>query len=163
MADRNLALKLLISAQDGASRVLTGIAGTVDRVGTAAKRAAVDLAKIGGALTAAAAAAGTWAMGRLLGESADAAERLEAQMAVLRQAVQQTGGAAGLSAEEISAMAEDLDAATLGSAASIRDAAASLLSFRKVGRDAFGTVLELALDLEAQGLGGFEDNVKQLG
>lgn len=44
MADRNLALRLLISAQDGASRVMSGLRGAVDSVADGAKRPAGGVA-----------------------------------------------------------------------------------------------------------------------
>jgi hypothetical protein len=163
MADRNLALQLVISARDGASRVIGGLRKGLDAVGRQARAAAAGLAKIGGAVAGIGVAAGGWLIGKLMRDSADDAELLQRQMAVLAQVIETTGGAAGLTAQEIDAMARRLDEATLGSAEGFRAAAAQLLTFKAVGRDSFETVLSLAADLEALGFGSLESQAVALG
>ena len=73
-----------------------------------------------------------------------------------------TGGAAGLTAEELDAMARRLDEATLGSAAGFRDAQIELLTFKSVGVDAFERTLIAAQDLSEAGFGRYK-TVVQLG
>lgn len=100
---------------------------------------------------------------RFFAGSVQDAETLDLQMRKLRATIDATGGAAGLTAEKIDKLARDLDEATLGSAEGFRNAANSLLTFKSIGRDSFGTVLELAADLEAAGFGSLEANAVQLG
>lgn len=149
MAERNLAVKLLIDAKDQASSVLA-------KVGS-------GFAKLTAGITAAGTAVAAWAGTKLFGDSVRAAEDLERQMGKLNGAIEATGGAAGLTAEEIDAMARRLDEATLGSAAGFRDAATQLLTFKSVGADVFETVLERAQDLADSGFGSLSSNAVMLG
>jgi hypothetical protein len=142
MADRNLALKILIDARDSTAAVfsklktsLTGIAGL---------------------------AAGLFS-GALFAKSVDDAEKLNTQMRKLEATIQATGGAAGLTASEIDDMARRLDEATLGSASGFRDAANILLTFKSISKDTFETTLTLAQDLADAGFGNLSSNAVQLG
>jgi len=92
-----------------------------------------------------------------------AAETLDVQMRKIEATIQATQGAAGLTSAEIGDMAKRLDEATLGSAEGFRNAAAKLLTFKSVSKDAFETTLKLAQDLAANGFGSLETNVVQLG
>lgn len=91
------------------------------------------------------------------------AETLDVGMRKVEATIQATGGAAGLTAAEIGDMAKRLDEATLGSAEGFRNAAAKLLTFKSISKDAFETTLKLAQDLAATGFGSLETNVVQLG
>lgn len=149
MAKQNLAIQILIDAKDRASSAISSVSKSV--------------AAFGAAVTAAGAALLTWAGTKLIGDSARAAEDLERQMAKLQGAIEATGGAAGLTAQEIAEMADRLDEATLGTDDQFRDAAAALLTFKSVGKDVFETVLERAQDLADTGFGSMQSNAVMLG
>ena len=163
MAARDIRLRILVGARDQASTVLARLRAGINAVGASALKAAANIAKIGAAIGAAVKAAGAWALGRLLGESAAAAETLQRQMFTLEQLIAQTGRSGQVTAEQLSAVAERLDEATLGNAGQIRESIQALLTFKAIGVDSFERVLTAALDLEASNLGSFESNVIQLG
>lgn len=142
MAAKDTVTRILITAKDEASGVFSSLQAHAGKIATAI-----------------AAAFGF----KLFGDSVKAANELDVQMRKLEATVAATGGAAGLTAEEIDAMARRLDEATLGSAAGFRDAAAQLLTFKSVGKDSFETTLKLAQDLAQAGFGTLESNVVQLG
>ncbi len=73
----------------------------------------------------------------------------ERQMGRIEALVSATGAAAGLTASQINALAEDLGRSTLASAAGMRDAAGVLLTFRNIAGEAFTQTLTLAQDLAA--------------
>ena len=100
---------------------------------------------------------------RIFSSSIKEAEALDVQMRKLEGTIEATGGAAGLTAQEIDEMARRLDEATTGSAAGFRDAATQLLTFKSVGKDAFETTLMLAQDLADAGFGSVTSNAVQLG
>jgi methyl-accepting chemotaxis protein len=139
----NLLIRLLITARDNASDKLKAITASVRGLVVQVVAWAAAFLSLKGAV--------------------DAAEALEVQMGKLRGAIAATGGAAGLTAEEIDTMARNLDEATLGGAANIRDAAAQLLTFKSVGRDVFERTLKAAQDLSSTGFGSVEQAAVQLG
>lgn len=138
----NLFIRLLISARDQAS-------GTLERVREA-------LSGIVGQVVAA--AAGFFAFKSAI----DAAAALEEQMGKLRGAVAATGGAAGLTAEEIDQMARAIDDNPMGTA-NLRAAATQLLTFKSVGKEVFEQTLRAAQDLSAAGFGSVQQAAVQLG
>lgn len=142
MAAKDTVTRILITAKDEASGVFSSLQAHAGKI---------------------AAGIATYFSARLFGDSVKAAESLDQQMRKLEGAVRATGGAAGLTAEDIDAMARRLDEATLGSAEGFRNAAAQLLTFKSVGADSFETVLELAQDLAETGFGSLESNAVQLG
>ncbi|MFN3879798.1 MAG: phage tail length tape measure family protein [Nitrincola lacisaponensis] len=142
MSRRNLAIRLLISAKDEASGVLGGLRRNAGKV--------------------AAAITGYFSI-RFFKGAIDEAEALDVQLRKLEAVIEATGGAAGLTAQEIDEMARRLDAATTGSAAGFRDAAIQLATFKSVGKDAFETTLMLAQDLADAGFGTLTSNAVQLG
>lgn len=148
MANPNLALQLLITAKDEASSALGKIGNAMSSLGgliAGATKAALELVFPD------------------LGDSVKAAENLEIQMGKLRAGIIATGGAAGLTAEDIDAMARRLDEATLGSAEGFRNAAIELLTFKSVGVDSFERTLKAAQDLADAGFGTVESATVQLG
>lgn len=142
MALKDTVTRILITAKDETS----GVFGTLQR----------NAGKVAAAIV------GFFSV-KLFAGAADSAEALDLQMRKLDAAIEATGGAAGLTAEEIDQMARRLDEATLGSAEGFRDAAAKLLTFKNVGKDSFETVLELAQDLADTGFGTLDTNITQLG
>jgi len=135
-------IEILINAKDNASSVFSSLQTKVAAVGVAV--------------------AGYFGV-RLFSGAVESAEKLDTQMRKLGAVIDATGGAAGLTAKEIDDMARRLDEATTGSAEGFRDAAAQLLTFKSVGKDAFETTLLLAQDLADAGFGSLETNAVQLG
>lgn len=86
---------------------------------------------------------------KIMKDSVVAGAQLEAQMLTLQGVIRATGGAAGLTADEIDRMARTIDENTLGSAAGAREAAATLLTFRSIAGDTFERTLNLSADLAA--------------
>lgn len=142
MGVKDIATKILITAEDKASGVFRSLQSNAAKV--------------------AAAVVGFFSF-KAFSSAAESAEKLDVQMRKLDAVITATGGAAGLTAQEIDEMARRLDEATLGSAEGFRDAAAKLLTFKSVGKDAFETTLKLAQDLAATGFGTLETNIVQLG
>lgn len=142
MAAKDTVTRILITAKDEASSVFTSFQRHAGKIAIAV--------------------AGYFGV-RLFGDSVKQAEALDVQMRKLEATIEATGGAAGLTAQDIDAMARRLDEATLGSAEGFRKAAGELLTFKSVGGDAFETTLELAQDLADAGFGSLESNAKQLG
>lgn len=138
MTNNNLLINLLITARDQASDTLKGVVGSMRDL----------LAQVI-----------AWGAAFLsFGSSIDAAAKLEEQMGKLRGVIEATGGAAGLTAEDIDEMAR-----RLGDTSAIRDAAALLLTFKSVSKDVFERTLKAAQDLSATGFGSIEQASVQLG
>jgi hypothetical protein len=135
-------IQILINAKDNASSVFSSLQTKVAAVGVAI--------------------AGYFGI-KLFASAVESAEKLDTQMRKLDAVITATGGAAGLTAQEIDEMARRLDEATLGSAEGFRDAATQLLTFKSVGKDAFETTLMLAQDLAEAGFGTVTTNAVQLG
>jgi hypothetical protein len=162
MAAKDFALRLLITARDTATSVLHKLTGSLGTVEDAAAKAAKGIAKIGAAIVGIGTGLATWVVGSLLVQSAKDAESLDRQMRTLEGTIAATGGAAGLTAKQIDAMARRLDEATLGSAKAFRDGANALLTFKSIAGSSYEQILLLAQSLEEAGLGTFRDNVIQL-
>jgi hypothetical protein len=71
-------------------------------------------------------------------------------MAQIEQVIRSTGGAAGVTAEEIAGIATELQNVTTVADDSILETQAILLGFRNVSRDVFTEATELALDFAAR-------------
>lgn len=148
MADRNILLALTVRAKDEATSIL-------EKIG-------VVFATLGGKIADVVKSAVAFEFPSLSASAKDA-EKLEMQMGQLRAAIDATGGAAGLTAEDIVKMSKALDEATLGSAEGFRNAALQLLTFKTVGVDAFERTLKAAQDLSSAGFGSVEGATVQLG
>jgi hypothetical protein len=135
-------IQILINAKDNASSVFSSLGAKVTALG-ATIATFIGIKAFSGAV--------------------QSAEALDVQMRKLNAVINATGGAAGLTAEEIDDMARRLDEATTGSAEGFRDAATQLLTFKSVGKDAFETTLLLAQDLADAGFGSLTSNAVQLG
>lgn len=138
----NKAVQLLITAKDEASKVFGSI-----------------YTKIAGI---AAAIAGLFGA-KLFGDTVEEAAGLERQMGQLEAIIKATGGAAGLSAEDILKLAESLEHTTLASKDAVLDAAGALLTFKSVGGDAFGRTIALSQDLATVMGGDIKSAAVQLG
>lgn len=89
------------------------------------------------------------------------AEKFERNALRTEGALQATGFAAGLTAEEIHDLSEQLENTTL--ADNVEEAAQKLLTFKNVAGDAFKQTLILAQDLSASGFGDLSSTVTLLG
>lgn len=87
---------------------------------------------------------------QFLKEAGQEAIEAEKAFAQLRAGVQSTGGAAGKSAEELSALADELSKLTGFDDELIAGGEAILLTFRRVRGEAFEQTMSLALDLSAR-------------
>lgn len=84
--------------------------------------------------------------------------KFEEQSAILQNVLNATGHAAGLTAEQIEALAGEI-----GDIANVRAAAAQLLTFRSVAGETFERALKLADDLAAVGFGNVQSAALMLG
>lgn len=133
----NPKLQFLITAKDVASSVIEKVSEKLFNV----RNAVVALG------AAAAGAVGLSRLGGFLSDALQASQDAEERFKRLEGVIEATGGAAGLSAEEIRQFASDLDEATLGSQVEIERAAAQMLTFRTVTGDTFKQAITLAQDL----------------
>lgn len=102
-----------------------------DRLGSIAKTAGIAFAALTGSI----------------GLAVAAYREQEVQENKIRALIESTGGAAGLTAEEITKMAESLQAVTTFGDETILEGQAILLTFEKIGKDIFPQVTETALNL----------------
>ena len=93
------------------------------------------------------ASAGVGILAANIGRGLDSLVELERLQAVTAAAIKSTGGAAGLTADQIRTMAERLEDLTTVDDKVIQQAANVLLTFAKVRKDAFEPTLEVALDM----------------
>ena len=134
------ALQALDGFADEVRGNLEGMAGRLGPLGTA-------LARIGPAGLVAAAAIG--GVGLALKGSFEEAAEADRSQRRLEAVLKATGHAAGLTAKEIVAFADGLEAATLATAEGVQDAASILATFRSVSGETFTRALSLAQDLSA--------------
>ncbi|WP_135469840.1 phage tail length tape measure family protein [Crenalkalicoccus roseus] len=92
-----------------------------------------------------------------------AAEEFERLGLRTEAVVRATGGAAGYTAEQIRALAQDIARNTLASTEGVEAAAQKLLTFRSVAGETFERTLRAAQDLAAVGFGTIESAAVQLG
>ena len=88
---------------------------------------------------------------------------VQTQMLKLEAILKATGGAAGLSLNEIEDLSREIGIATLASVAKVRDAAGILLTFKSITGDVFKDALRLAQDLAEVGFGDLKMGATQLG
>ena len=87
----------------------------------------------------------------------------QTQLLKLEGILKATGGAAGLSLNEIENLATEIGVATLASTSKVRDAAGIMLTFKSITGDAFKDALRLAQDLAEVGFGDLKMGATQLG
>jgi hypothetical protein len=87
----------------------------------------------------------------------------DTRMRALEATIHATGGAAGLSADQIRNFSEQLAFNTLASVESVEKAANSLLTFKSISGDTFKETLTLSQDLAQAGFGSLESNAILLG
>lgn len=86
-------------------------------------------------------------IGQFLKDSVLAADELSDAIAISEQIITQTGGAAGLLADEIREISQNLSLEIGVDSAQVQSAANVLLTFKNVSSDTFDTALGLAADL----------------
>ncbi|MEO1208608.1 MAG: hypothetical protein AAFX78_03615 [Cyanobacteria bacterium J06638_20] len=141
----------LLKAADAAEKLKNEAAETNERLEKSALTAA---GAIGGALTTA--VGGVFAKGAL-----DAAE-YERILGGVNKRLEDTGGSAGVSLDQIVAYADGLGDATLTSEEATLRASRALLSFRSIQGDTFFRTLAISQDLAEVLEGGLEANLIQV-
>lgn len=121
------------SDMDKAGRITEN---TVGKIQGAFNKLQGSFAGLGGALL----------FGEVVRQAADA----ERAMAQLESGVRATGGAAGYSSKQLSAMADSLSKITDNDDDAIRGAESILLTFTKIGKEAFPQAIKSTLDLAAK-------------
>ncbi|MDR3595098.1 hypothetical protein [Clostridium sp.] len=92
--------------------------------------------------------------------SAAGAQKINSDLA---QTIKSTGGAAGMTADEVSKMASEMSKTNLASAGMIKDGDNMLLTFTNIGKDVFPQATQAMVDM-AQKMGGApKDSAIQLG
>ena len=91
------------------------------------------------------------------------AGRAERQFAKLEGVLKATGGAAGLTLQEIETLAQEIGIQTLASTQGVRDAAGVLLTFKSITGETFKDALRLSQDLAEVGFGTVKTAALQLG
>ena len=119
---------------------LNGVTGRMSAFNSVVGRAGISLAVTGVAIAG---------FTKALYESFQAGVELEKNQKTLEAQIKATGHAAGFSAEQINEMAQELDRTTLASANGARQAAAALLSFKRISGPIFEETLERAQDMVA--------------
>ena len=92
-----------------------------------------------------------------------AVSNAERQFGKLEAILKATGGAAGLTLEEIEGLAQKIGIETLASVSGVRDAAGIMLTFKSITGDTFKSALSLAQDLAEVGFGDLKTASTQLG
>jgi hypothetical protein len=157
----NMDLKLRISAEDRTQGALGKINKDLGSVEGQAKALVASFGKLAAGLTAVGVSFA--AISAKIGEALTVSADYEQRMLTLEGTLNATGYAAGLTADELRTMAQEIALSTLESTEGVERAAAQLLTFKSVGSDSFRTVLELGSDLSALGFGSLESNVVRLG
>ena len=106
-----------------------------------------SLAKLGPAAAAAGGAAALGAFVLTLKSGVETSAEWERRLLRTESLIKATGNAAGLSANELSVMAKELDLLTLGDRDNIMDAINALQTFKSVSGDTFRDTIRLAGDL----------------
>ncbi|MFH1157602.1 MAG: phage tail tape measure C-terminal domain-containing protein [Pseudomonadota bacterium] len=162
------ALKKIELAGQPTSRTLLAINAAANDVRGSVTSLTGRLGPLGSALSVigpAGLAAGVALAGIVFGlkESIQAAEEAERSYNRLEAVLKATGNASGLTARQIAASANLIEASTLATAEQVQDAAAVLATFRSVAGDTFTRTLRLAQDMAAVFGGDLNSRVTQLG
>lgn len=140
-------VKIIMSAEDRASGVLSGISGALSKLGT------IALAAVG---------AGGLAFGKFLLDSVSEAANAELAIADLNAVIASTNGVAGITATAAQELASSLQSVTRFSDETIMKAEGMLLTFTKIGKDIFPLATETVLNM-AEKMGGADTAAIQLG
>ncbi|MBE7183824.1 MAG: phage tail length tape measure family protein [Methylobacterium mesophilicum] len=153
-APASAALKAVDAAGSSLRGSIDGMAGRTGAVG-----AALSALGPAGAVAAAGLAAAGFAVGQGLMDFAEA----ERQYLRLEQVLRATGYASGLTAGQVTALAEEIEQATFATAEQVQEAAGILATFRSVSGDVFREAIVLAQDLSAVFGQSLSSSATQLG
>jgi len=103
-------------------------------------------------------------IGRGISKSIDAFDKQDKAVAQVRAGLESTGGVAGKTLDELTAMASDLQKKTIfGDEDILQNSTAQLLTFTSIAKDNFGRTQEAALDLATRLGGDLKGATLQLG
>jgi hypothetical protein len=148
----------LTQSTEANSRATAGGAGAIGRMVNSVKTMSAGFMAASFAGTALGAG-----LAKLISSSIAAAEQFERLGLRTEAIVKATGGAAGVSAEQIRGLSQDIARSTLASTAGVEVAAQKLLTFRSVAGETFERTLRAAQDLAAVGFGSIDGAAVQLG
>ena len=186
MADRDVSLRLAVVDAEAAIRRLREFGAQGDaalaRIGKASQPAAAGLQAINTASLGmqrsmslaiptiasfaagmAAAVAAPLSLAAALRAGIAASEEAERSYLRLEAVLKATGGTAGLTAREISTLAEEMERSTLETSEGVKEAGAALATFRSVSGDTFTDAIRLSADLAAVFGGSLVSSATQLG
>ena len=103
------------------------------------------------------------ALTAVVGKSVMAFADYESQMKRMESVIKATGGAAGLTAEDMDDLSKQIGMNTLANANQVRDAAIALTTFKSISGETFKTTLSLAQDLSEVMKQDLKSSVLQLG
>lgn len=99
----------------------------------------------------------------LMNQAADIAVASAKEQARLEAVIKATGGAAGLTADEVSDLVDELSKMSGVDDDLIKSSASVLLTFREIGKETFPTAMQAALDMSAVMGQDLQSSVVQLG
>lgn len=137
---------------------LGGIASRMTTLSTIIKQTG-----IGGALALTALGVSVGFLGFQLSAGVSAASATEVSMKTLEAQVEQTGHAAGFTAEQLDMLARSVAMSTLNSTEEVRGSITTLLAFTKVSGDIFEQAISKAEDIAILRQSGTKEVVKKLG
>ena len=132
-------VKIVIDADDRASKTIDGMHGTLNKLGGVVKGLAM-----GGAMVGAAAIVG---LGSALLDSVNAAMEAQEVQAQLDSVLKSTGGAAGVTAEMVNKLASELQQTTRFEDDAVVAAESLLLTFTNIGKDVFPDTVAVMADM----------------
>ena len=148
-------VKIVIDADDKASKEIQGVHSALDKLGGMAKGLALGGIAVG--------VAGIAALGNVLMDSVSAAMEAQAAQAQLAAVIESTGGIAGVTADMANRLATELQNVTRFEDDAVLGAESILLTFTNIGREVFPDAMWAAADL-SQALGtDLQSSVMMLG
>ena len=148
-------VKIVIDADDKASKEIQGVHSALDKLGGMAKGLALGGIAVG--------VAGIAALGTVLMDSVSAAMEAQAAQAQLAAVIESTGGVAGVTADMANRLATELQNVTRFEDDAVLGAESILLTFTNIGREVFPDAMWAAADL-SQALGtDLQSSVMMLG
>lgn len=161
MASRDTDVTLRIKADlEQARAALKRIGADIGDLDTKSKKADTSLDKMGSRLRTLAVAAG---VGTAIRAIFSATIESETALAQLDARLKSTGGSAGLSREQLIAMAQSLQQVTTFSDEAVLGAEAIIAKFTRIGADIFPQVVKAALDVAAATGKSLPEAANQLG
>jgi hypothetical protein len=147
-------LKRIEDAARPASRALQALDGVAGEVRGGLEAMSGRLGAVGSGLArlgpvGLAAGAALAGIGIAVGRSVEEAAKADQSYRRLEAVLKATGFASGLTAKEIAAFADGIEASTLATAEGVQDAASILATFRSVSGETFTRALTLAQDMAA--------------